>query len=81
MSPTVYFDGKFRFAFYSREEPRMHVHVHAPDGEAKIWLEPSIEMAHSHGLSERDVARALASVQAHQQEIRDAWRQHQPQSN
>ena len=23
----------------------MHVHVHAPSGEAKFWLEPRIELA------------------------------------
>jgi hypothetical protein len=37
--------------FFSHEEPRMHVHVISPDGEAKFWLEPKIELAVNKGLS------------------------------
>ncbi len=28
----------------------MHVHVISPDGEAKFWLEPEIELAVNQGL-------------------------------
>jgi len=38
MSPTIFREGPFRFYFFSREETRMHVHVHATAGEAKFWL-------------------------------------------
>jgi hypothetical protein len=51
VSPTILREGGFRFYFFSREESRMHVHVHHSDGEAKFWLEPQIEVATSHGLS------------------------------
>ncbi len=40
MSPTVLREGLFRLFFVSREEPRVHVHVSHPDGEAKFWLRP-----------------------------------------
>ena len=50
MSPTVFRESGFRFYFFSREETRMHVHVQAPEGEAKFWLEPAIELAHNYGL-------------------------------
>ena len=43
MSPTVFREAGFRFYFFSREEPRMHVHVHCADGEAKFWLEPAVD--------------------------------------
>jgi len=36
MSPTIFRESGFRFFFFSREEPRMHVHVSHPDGEAKF---------------------------------------------
>ncbi len=39
MAPTVFRQGAFRFFFFSREEPRMHIHVTHTDGEAKFWLE------------------------------------------
>ena len=45
MSPTVFRDGAYRFFFFSREEPRMHVHVASSEGEAKFWIEPMVELA------------------------------------
>jgi hypothetical protein len=54
----------------------MHVHVTHPDGEAKFWLEPTIELAINQGLSETQVASALDIVRAHREEILHAWRKH-----
>lgn len=51
MAPTVLRAGQFRLFFFSREEPRIHVHVSHPDGEAKFWLEPEVAVATSTGLS------------------------------
>ena len=76
MSPTIFRDGSFRFYFFSREEPRMHVHVQCPDGEAKFWLEPAIAMAHNYGLSDQQIRSAQQLVEAHADEIRTAWRKH-----
>lgn len=76
MSPTVFRDGEFRFYFFSREENRMHIHVQAPNGEAKFWMEPRIELAINHGLSQKQVNTALRLVQEHEDEIRRAWHAH-----
>jgi hypothetical protein len=76
MSPTVFRAGKFRFYFFSREESRMHVHVHAPSGEAKFWIEPQIELAVNYGLPGKQVNTALRLVQEHEDEIRRAWQAH-----
>jgi hypothetical protein len=76
VSPTVLRAGGFRFYFFSREETRMHVHVHHTDGEAKFWLEPDIELADSHGLSERRIASALRFIRRYDDEIRVAWEKH-----
>ncbi|MBS0457858.1 MAG: DUF4160 domain-containing protein [Proteobacteria bacterium] len=54
----------------------MHVHVHCADGEAKLWIEPRVEVAHNAGLSERQLRAAQALVEAHADEIRRAWQQH-----
>jgi len=40
MSPTIFRESGFRFYFFSREKPRIHVHVQGQNGEAKFWLEP-----------------------------------------
>lgn len=76
MAPTVVRDGSFRLFFFSREEPRIHVHVSHPDGEAKFWLTPSVHLATSTGLTQRQIAEAQAVVQAHLQEIENAWKHH-----
>jgi hypothetical protein len=76
MSPTIFREGGFRFYFFSREEPRMHVHVHCADGEAKFWIEPRIEVAHNTGMNERQLRAAQILVEAHDNEIRRAWQQH-----
>jgi hypothetical protein len=76
MSPTVFRDGPFRFFFFSREEERMHIHVQSPDGEAKFWIEPAIELARNYELSDQDLKRALELIVAREQEIRNAWTRH-----
>ena len=76
MSPTVVRDGPFRLFFFSREEARIHVHVVHPDGEAKFWLTPSVSVATSTGLSQRQLGEAHIVVEAHLTEIRNAWNRH-----
>lgn len=76
MLPTIFREGAFRFFFFSREEPRVHVHVSHTDGEAKFWLEPKIELALNQGLSQKQPTKALTLVHAHHTEIIDAWRAH-----
>jgi hypothetical protein len=78
MSPTVFREGGFRFYFFSREESRIHVHVQGQNGEAKFWLEPSIELAQYVGLTQREINEALRLVQEHQNDIRSAWHKHFP---
>jgi len=76
MAPTVVRDGPFRLFFFSREEPRMHVHVAHPDGEAKFWLEPSVALANHTNLSAHELAEAERVVLRHMGEITDAWNKH-----
>lgn len=63
MSPTVFRQGGFRFYFFSREEPRMHVHVQGQNGEAKFWLDPAIELAQCVGLSRHQINEAFGLIQ------------------
>ena len=76
MSPTIHRERGLRFFFFSREEPRKHVHVIRAEGEAKFWLEPEIELARNHGLSRRQLKEAEEIVEEHQNEFRAAWYQH-----
>ena len=54
----------------------MHVHVHAPQGEAKFWMEPKIELAKNYGLSNRSLASVQRLIEEHEDEIRKAWKTH-----
>jgi hypothetical protein len=76
MAPTIIRAGPFRLFFFSREEPRIHVHVAHSDGEAKFWLTPVVCVATHTGLSAKQVSAAQTIVESHLKEIQDAWTQH-----
>ena len=76
VSPTVYRQGPYRFFFFSREEPRMHVHVVSADGEAKFWLEPAIVLARNYKYSRKQLREISQSIEEHYDEIVTAWKQH-----
>ena len=76
LSPTVLRKDGFRLYFFSREEPRVHIHAYCGDGEAKFWLEPKVELAYNHNLSRKQLGAIEAIIDEHYQEIVDAWRDH-----
>ncbi len=76
MSPTIVRDGQFRLFFFSRQEPSVHVHVSHPDGEAKFWPTPWVHLALNDGLSALQPRQAQAIVEAHIEEIENAWHRH-----
>ena len=76
MAPTIHRERGFRFFFFSREEPRIYVHVIRAEGEAKFWLEPEIELARNYELSRIQLKEAEEIVEEHQNEFRAAWREH-----
>ena len=76
MSPTVFRDGPYRFFFFSREEPRLHVHVRAAEREAKYWLDPRVELAENIGFNVSELGIIQTLIEAHTDEIRTAWQEH-----
>ena len=76
MAPTILIEDGFRFFFFSREESRMHIHVHRAGGEAKFWIEPQVELAQNFGLTERQLRDAERIIRTHEREIRTAWTRH-----
>jgi len=76
MSPTVFRLHGLRFYFFSREEPRAHVHVHGEEGEAKFWLEPEISLARNEGFPVWQLKKIQEIITDRQDEIRRAWNQH-----
>ena len=45
MAPTIFRERGYKFFFFSHEEARMHVHAVSEKGEAKVWMDPAIELA------------------------------------
>jgi hypothetical protein len=45
-------------------------------GVSRRRLEPSIELANNHGLSEREVREALRLIEERKDEIKAAWHAH-----
>ena len=76
MSPTIFRERGYRFFFFSREESRMHVHVISAEGEAKYWLEPTMELARNFRLSNAQLREIEHLIEAHRDEITSAWRKH-----
>jgi hypothetical protein len=76
LSPTIHREQGFRFFFFSREETRRHVHVYSERGEAKYWLEPSVELAMNHGLSAHDLRTAERIIGDRYDDFIRAWSRH-----
>ena len=76
MSPTVFRERGYRFFFFSREESRPHVHVYSPDGEAKFWLEPQLELARNYRFNKVQLREIETIIMGHIDELKTAWQQH-----
>lgn len=74
--PTILKIKDYRFFFFSREELRMHIHVMCPDGEAKLWLEPTIEIATSYKLSKVRLKEIEAMTHENVAIFKKAWEAH-----
>lgn len=78
MSPTVLRWKGYRLYFFSREETRRHIHVFCADGEAKFWLEPEIDLASNHRLTEQQLGEIRQVIEERKDEIVAAWHRHFP---
>lgn len=76
MSPTILKERGYRFFFFSREEPRMHVHISCSDGETKFWLDPDIEMAKNYKISRKQLKEIERIIEEHFNEFKNAWQKH-----
>lgn len=76
MSPTIYREKSYRFFFFSREEPRIHIHIVSGKGEAKFWFESRIEMARNQGYNLLQLHEIATLIEEHNNEFIDAWKHH-----
>jgi hypothetical protein len=76
VSPTIFRQDGYQFFFFSREEPRMHVHIYCGNGEAKYWLEPAVELAVNHGCNRKELSDIERIIGERKNEIIERWKQH-----
>ena len=76
MSPTFKIEKGYRFFTWSKEENRKHVHITKDGNEAKIWLEPNVEIAENNGFSEIELNKIIKIVNENETEFNDKWAKH-----
>ena len=84
MSPRVFKEGEFVFWFHSYDvlhEDRASIHVgkgsQNDSGDAKIWLEPEIEIGRAgRTLSRSDLDSVIKIVRQNLERLKEAWNDH-----
>lgn len=76
MSPKFLTAGSLVFKIYSREESRMHIHIIDGNKNAKVWLEPQIELAENKGFKEFEINRILKIVEENECDFTEKWKQY-----
>lgn len=76
MSPRVILINGFDFFFYSMEEERMHIHVEKGENTAKVWLEPTLELAYNYGFTSKEMKSIIKIITENERVINDKWNSH-----
>lgn len=74
--PTIFEIFGLRFFFFSDDHNPVHVHVVKGDDDAKIQIEPEIQLIYNHGLKARDLRRALELAEMYKDEIISVWHEY-----
>ena len=72
MSPTIDKIGNAKLMIYTDDHGRPHVHVVAPDAEAKIEIH-SLIVIRSHGFNQKTLNRFKKYIAENREELLEAW--------
>lgn len=72
MSPTVFKTLNIRIVVNTNDHGNPHVHVVAPDCEAKIYLN-TFEIERSFGFTKRDLRRIIRFIEDFNLEFLERW--------
>ena len=75
--PTILRIDGFRLLFYSNEgnEP-CHIHVKKGNGNAKIWLEPSIQAQYFYGFTAKEIKVIRKIIEEHENLLKEKWNEY-----
>ncbi len=76
MSPVFKRERGYTFKIFSNEEERMHIHVIKDECEAKVWLEPRVELANNDGFAQHEVNDIIKMVKNYADDLRDQYQRH-----
>lgn len=51
----------------------MYIHINSPEGEAKFWLEPQIELALNNKFSEQKLNEIEKIIVEYENEFKSKW--------
>ncbi len=77
--PVVFRHKGIRIFFFSNEGvPREPIHVHAQRGEclAKVWVQPTLQLADSFGFTSAELRDILDVIEQNVELIEEAWNEH-----
>ena len=52
------------------------MHISAPDGEAKFWLEPTVALADYAGFNSKHLNELQKTVEGHADEFKRRWQEY-----
>ncbi|GHT33286.1 hypothetical protein FACS189434_07030 [Bacteroidia bacterium] len=76
MSPTFKTDGTTRYSIFSNEENRMHIHIYQNNKQAKVWLEPIVELAENKGFSTTELNKIIKTVKENEDDFKAKYKAH-----
>ncbi len=73
--PTIFEIFGLRFFFFANEHSPIHVHVVKGNDNAKIAIEPEIEVVYNRGLKPKDLKRAVELATMYKEDIIEKWQE------
>ena len=72
MGTIFWIRNKIRLVIYSRDHRPPHVHIIAPDAEARITIE-TLEVLEAYGFDRSDVKEFIEFIKQRQEKIKEKW--------
>lgn len=76
MSPVFKRERGYTFKIFSNEEERMHIHVMKDGCEAKVWIEPHVELADNDGFAKHEINNIIKLVETYADSFKDQYKRH-----